>query len=93
VEFAHGFTEAGLRPGFAGEATEGVSADDHGSSFRFVTERDFLWAVDFVIGENAVLEDEPPGTPAPPVVDPLVQNARDSTPYNVVDLDLTLIHH
>jgi hypothetical protein len=55
----------------------------------FLTERDLLWVVDFVIGENAVLEDEPPGTPAPTVVYPLVKNAGDSTPYNVVDLFLT----
>lgn len=91
VEFADGFTEARLRARFAGEATEGAFADDYGSSFRFLTDRDLVWAVDFVVGENAILEDEPAGTPAPPVVDALVENARDSTPYNVVDLDLALI--
>lgn len=91
MDFADGFTDAGLRAGSAGESTDGVFADDHRSSFGFVTYRDLIGAVDFEIGENTVLEDEPPGTPSPAVVDPLVQNARDPIPHNVVDHDLPVI--
>lgn len=46
--------------------------------------------VDFVIRENAVMEDEPSRTPSTAVIHPLVKNAGDSISYNLVYHGLNL---
>jgi hypothetical protein len=91
MEFAEEFAEARLSARIARETTEGLFADDHGSTFGFVIESDPIGTVDFVIGENAVLEYEPTWTPSTAIVDPLVKNPRDSIPYNVVNHNLSVI--
>jgi len=41
--------------------------------------------VDLVVGEHAVVEDEPAGAPPAPVVHPLVKDAGDAVPDDVAE--------
>lgn len=83
MDFADGFAVAGGGMAVAGDAAEGLFADDFGAGFNLAVEDELVGAVDLVIGEDAVVEDEPAGAPPTPIVDPLVQDAGDSVADDV----------
>lgn len=62
-----------------------VLADQLGS---LLGEVDAVGAVDLVVGEDAVVEEEPAGAPAAAVVDPLVEDAGDAGADDVVEPEL-----
>ncbi|RWW20226.1 hypothetical protein GW17_00015683 [Ensete ventricosum] len=69
----------------ARDPTEGLLAYDLGGQVVIRRELDAVGAMDLVVGEDAVLEDEPPEAPPPPVVDPLVEDAGDAVPDDVIE--------
>lgn len=71
----------------AADAFEGFPADDLRSFLGFWIDDDLVGAVDLEVGEDAVLEDEPPGAPPLAVVYPLVQDAGDAGADDIVQLD------
>jgi len=86
--FAHGFAAAGGAVAVAVDAAEGLLADDHGAVLDVVIEDELVGAVDLVVGEHAIVEDEPAGAPPAPVVHPLVEDAGDAVADDVAEHDL-----
>ncbi|KAJ1386599.1 hypothetical protein SESBI_40649 [Sesbania bispinosa] len=68
----------------AGDAAEGLFADDFGLGFDFTIEDEFIRSVNLVIRENAVVEDEPARAPTTAIVHPLVEDAGDTVSDDVV---------
>lgn len=86
VDFADGpAREMGMALLPARDPTEGLLAYDLGGQFVIRRELDAVGAMDLVVGQDAVLEDEPPEAPPPSVVDPLVEDAGDAVPDDVIE--------
>lgn len=74
----------------ASDHPRGFFADNLGAFLGFVINDDLIGTVNLVVGEDAVLEDEPSRSPSFAVIDPLVEYPGDSVPDEVVDLH---VHH
>lgn len=91
MDFADGFALARGVIAVTSNSTEGLFPDDHRPPFDFSIEHELIGAVDFEIRKNAVLENEPPRAPPATVIDPLVQDARDSISDNAIDHDPSMV--
>lgn len=77
-----------MRVGFGALTNEAkrLVADEFGASDGILIEMDLVRSVDLVIRENAVLQHKPARSPAFTVIDPFVENPRDSIADDFVDL-------
>lgn len=73
------------------DAAKRILADELGALIGLLMELDAVGAMDLVIGEDAVLENEPSGTPTATVVDPLVEDARDAVANDVDEAKLSSV--
>lgn len=70
------------------DAAHGNFSDELGALIGFPIQLYAVWAMDLVVGQNTVLEDEPSGTPSAAVVNPLVERAGDAVSDDVVESEL-----
>lgn len=89
MDFTTGFAAEGFgRSGDFGtiDSTKRFLTDNHRAPLRLRIGDDLTGAVNFVIGQDPVLEDEPAGPPSPAVIHPLEQYSGDSIPHHFLDL-------
>lgn len=92
MDFADGIAgeRVGVAVAGAGETADGLLADDLGSLLGLAVDVDAVGAVDLVVGEDPVLEHEPPGAPPLAVVHPLVQDPGDPPAHDLVQLHVAV---
>lgn len=73
-----------LRALAAADASDRFLSNELRSLLRLLIEDDLVRAMDLVIRQNAVLEHEPPRPPPLAVIHPLVEDAGDPIPDNIV---------
>lgn len=68
----------------AGHTTR-VLSDDLRPLVELLADLDAVGTMDLIVGENPILEHEPPGPPSLSVVDPLVKQSRDPISDDVIE--------
>lgn len=73
----------------ATDAADRLVADDFRSLLRLLINLDAIRAMDLIVGEHAILKNKPPRPPSFPIIHPLIEDPRDPTTHNVVQLHLS----
>lgn len=78
-------------PVAAGGALHRFLADNLRSLLGFFIDLDFIGAVYLVIGEDAILKNEPPRPPSLAVIHPLLEDSSDHAADDPIQLDVAVI--
>jgi len=89
MDFTDGFPVAGRTMVVASDATKGLITNNFGSFLNVTIKNELIGTMNFIIRENTVVEDKPPGSPSTTVVNPLIQDTRDSITNNVIKHEFT----
>ena len=81
----------GVRILVARNPSHGYFTDNLRPLLSFLINDDPIRSMNLIVGEHTILKNEPPRSPSFAVIDPLMQNPRDSVPNQVIDLHV--YHH
>lgn len=92
MDFADGFAGLmGLAILAAVQAAHRLFPDDLGPLLCLTVDLDPIGTVDLVIGEDAILKDEPPGPPPLAVIDPFMEDPGDPIADDIINLHLSVV--